>query len=165
MPALVPFLPFRSANSPGGGGAPCRSRPNQARTPGVTLADEVDGSSPCQTPDCRGSSARFHDWISRTSIRAFLDLDPELTLVRKTSSGIIQFQYSRTSVRLNINMAPSLEHTVTNGVNATLGEFEQKDAPVENFRPMKVIVIGAGFSGIYCGIRIPQRLKYRPDNL
>lgn len=56
-------------------------------------------------------------------------------------------------------MAPSLEHTVTNGVNATIGEFEQKDAPVENFRPMKVIVIGAGFSGIYCGIRIPQRLR------
>jgi len=37
--------------------------------------------------------------------------------------------------------------------------FEVKDAPVENFRPMKVIVIGAGFSGIYCGIRIPQRLR------
>jgi hypothetical protein len=37
--------------------------------------------------------------------------------------------------------------------------FELKDSPVENFRPMKVIVIGAGFSGIYCGIRIPQRLK------
>jgi ribulose 1,5-bisphosphate synthetase/thiazole synthase len=56
-------------------------------------------------------------------------------------------------------MAPSLEHTVSNGVNATTWEFELKDAPVENFRPMKVIVIGAGFSGIYCGIRIPQRLR------
>lgn len=32
-------------------------------------------------------------------------------------------------------------------------------APVENFRPMRVIVIGAGFSGIYCGVRIPQRLR------
>ena len=30
---------------------------------------------------------------------------------------------------------------------------------VENFRPMKVIVIGAGFSGIYSGIRIPERLR------
>lgn len=37
--------------------------------------------------------------------------------------------------------------------------FEIKDAPVENFRPLKVIVIGAGFSGIYCGVRIPQRLR------
>jgi cation diffusion facilitator CzcD-associated flavoprotein CzcO len=40
-----------------------------------------------------------------------------------------------------------------------LPSFEIKDHPVENFRPMKVIVIGAGFSGIYCGIRIPQKLK------
>ncbi|RKL12922.1 hypothetical protein BFJ70_g16055 [Fusarium oxysporum] len=30
---------------------------------------------------------------------------------------------------------------------------------VENFRPLKVIIIGAGFSGIYCGIRIPERLR------
>ncbi|KAF2865386.1 hypothetical protein BDV95DRAFT_623896 [Massariosphaeria phaeospora] len=32
-------------------------------------------------------------------------------------------------------------------------------SPIENFRPLKVIVIGAGYSGIYCGIRIPERLK------
>lgn len=24
---------------------------------------------------------------------------------------------------------------------------------------MKVVVIGAGYSGIYCGIRIPERLR------
>ncbi|KAL6821577.1 hypothetical protein V8C40DRAFT_267898 [Trichoderma camerunense] len=30
---------------------------------------------------------------------------------------------------------------------------------VENFRPMSVIIIGAGFSGIYCGVRIPERLR------
>jgi hypothetical protein len=30
---------------------------------------------------------------------------------------------------------------------------------VENFRPMKIIVIGAGYSGIYHGIRIPERIK------
>ena len=34
-----------------------------------------------------------------------------------------------------------------------------KDAPVENLRKMRVVVIGAGFSGIYCGVRIPQRLR------
>lgn len=33
------------------------------------------------------------------------------------------------------------------------------DVPIENFRPYKVIVIGAGFSGINCAIRIPQRLR------
>lgn len=32
------------------------------------------------------------------------------------------------------------------------------DIPIENFRPFKVIVIGAGFSGINCAIRIPERL-------
>lgn len=33
------------------------------------------------------------------------------------------------------------------------------DIPIENFRPFKVIVIGAGFSGINCAIRIPERLR------
>jgi heterodisulfide reductase subunit A-like polyferredoxin len=33
------------------------------------------------------------------------------------------------------------------------------DTAIENFRPMSVIVIGAGFSGIYCGVRIPERLR------
>lgn len=31
--------------------------------------------------------------------------------------------------------------------------------PIENLRPLRVVVIGAGFSGIYCGVRIPQRLR------
>jgi len=38
-------------------------------------------------------------------------------------------------------------------------EFTLKTTPVENLRPLKVRVIGAGFSGIYLGIRIPQRLR------
>lgn len=38
-------------------------------------------------------------------------------------------------------------------------QFSLKENTVENLRPMKVRVIGAGFSGIYLGIRIPQRLK------
>ncbi|EEU41316.1 uncharacterized protein NECHADRAFT_45940 [Fusarium vanettenii 77-13-4] len=33
------------------------------------------------------------------------------------------------------------------------------DVPIENFRPLRVVVIGAGFSGINAAIRIPQRLK------
>lgn len=48
-------------------------------------------------------------------------------------------------------------HTpLTNGHDT---EFQLRDEVVENFRPVKVIVIGAGYSGIYCGIRIPERLK------
>lgn len=38
-------------------------------------------------------------------------------------------------------------------------EFEIHKHPVENFRPVKVIIIGAGYSGIYCGIRMPERLR------
>ena len=38
-------------------------------------------------------------------------------------------------------------------------QFTIKDEPVENLRPLKVRVIGAGYSGIYLGIRIPQRLR------
>lgn len=44
-------------------------------------------------------------------------------------------------------------------INGIPPSFTLKDAPVENFRPLKVRVIGAGYSGIYLGIRIPQRLR------
>ncbi|ETS80720.1 hypothetical protein PFICI_08249 [Pestalotiopsis fici W106-1] len=37
--------------------------------------------------------------------------------------------------------------------------FTIKDSPVENHRKLKIRVIGAGYSGIYLGIRIPQRLR------
>ncbi|KAI0139480.1 flavin-binding monooxygenase [Hypoxylon sp. NC0597] len=37
--------------------------------------------------------------------------------------------------------------------------FQLKDAPIDGHRPIKVRIIGAGYSGIYLGIRIPQRLR------
>ena len=37
--------------------------------------------------------------------------------------------------------------------------FVIKNAPLDGHRPMKVRVVGAGFSGIYLGVRIPQRLR------
>lgn len=37
--------------------------------------------------------------------------------------------------------------------------FICKDEPIENQRPLTVRVIGAGYSGVYLGIRIPQRLR------
>ncbi|KAM0424516.1 hypothetical protein ACHAPT_010230 [Fusarium lateritium] len=54
-------------------------------------------------------------------------------------------------------------HTVLNGL-ATPQSSPGSDIPpqprvVENFRPISVIIIGAGFSGIYCGVRIPERLR------
>ncbi|KAI0403963.1 flavin-binding monooxygenase [Xylaria palmicola] len=48
-------------------------------------------------------------------------------------------------------------------VNADSAErsapFELKHVPLDAHRRMKVRVIGAGYSGIYLGIRIPQRLR------
>lgn len=41
----------------------------------------------------------------------------------------------------------------------TRTQFICKDEPIENQRPLKVRVIGAGLSGVYLGIRIPQRLR------
>jgi hypothetical protein len=37
--------------------------------------------------------------------------------------------------------------------------FTLKDAPIENLRPLRVVVIGAGFSGTLAAIRIPERLR------
>jgi hypothetical protein len=47
---------------------------------------------------------------------------------------------------------------ITNG-GPIKSSFKLSDSPVENLRPLKVVVIGAGYSGIYCGIRIPERLR------
>jgi ribulose 1,5-bisphosphate synthetase/thiazole synthase len=38
-------------------------------------------------------------------------------------------------------------------------EAHLRQGVVENLRPLKVIVIGAGYSGIYHGVRIPERIK------
>jgi hypothetical protein len=49
-----------------------------------------------------------------------------------------------------------------NGVNGNLPSasgFTLRDAPIENLRPLKVIVIGAGYSGVHMGIRIPEKLR------
>ena len=45
-----------------------------------------------------------------------------------------------------------------NGVKAET-PFLLHDNPIENQRPIRVIVIGAGYSGVYCAIRIPERLR------
>ncbi|KAJ3460234.1 hypothetical protein MRS44_011101 [Fusarium solani] len=54
-------------------------------------------------------------------------------------------------------------HAVLNGLTTPQSspgsDVLPKPRVVENFRPISVIIIGAGFSGIYCGIRIPERLR------
>lgn len=49
---------------------------------------------------------------------------------------------------------------ITPSTHSTSSSFFQLlNTPVDHARPLRVIVIGAGFSGIYLGIRIPQRLR------
>lgn len=61
-------------------------------------------------------------------------------------------------------MAPNITEerhgqSIINHASAHMLQPQEKPACVENFRSLRVIVIGAGFSGIYCAIRIPQRLR------
>jgi hypothetical protein len=60
----------------------------------------------------------------------------------------------------NVPIDTSGIHTngTTNGHTPKPG-FRLIDAPVDSQRPLKVVVIGAGYSGIYLGIRIPERLR------
>lgn len=46
----------------------------------------------------------------------------------------------------------------TNGLGTEV-PWQLHETPIENQRPIKVIVVGAGYSGIYAGIRIPERLR------
>jgi hypothetical protein len=53
---------------------------------------------------------------------------------------------------------PGLQAELTTNGH-TKSPFTINDTPVENLRPLKVIVIGAGYSGIYAGIRVPEKLR------
>jgi hypothetical protein len=53
-----------------------------------------------------------------------------------------------------------VDFKTTNGFkNEAVPQWSVHDSPIENQRPIKVIVIGAGYSGIYLGIRLPERLR------
>ncbi len=78
-------------------------------------------------------------------------------------SGGKNVDEAKRHLRLNKEAVQSFhyEHangTTTNG-NKTEVPWQLHDAPVENQRKLKVVVIGAGYSGIYLGIRIPERLR------
>lgn len=59
----------------------------------------------------------------------------------------------------NLSVHANNSDSFRNGITTDAPELTVKDVPVENFRKMRVVVIGAGFSGIYLGVRIPQRLR------
>src|ERR1700761_2717886 len=66
-------------------------------------------------------------------------------------------------IRSISNGAPTVNRYATtsnfaDGMNSR-DSFHLATHPIENHRPLKVIVIGAGYSGIYLGIRIPERLR------
>lgn len=53
-----------------------------------------------------------------------------------------------------------VDSKTANGVgNEAVPRWSVHDSPIENQRPIKVIVIGSGYSGIYLGIRLPERLR------
>jgi hypothetical protein len=53
-----------------------------------------------------------------------------------------------------------VDSKTANGINnGAVPQWSVHDAPIENQRPIKVIVIRAGYSGIYLGIRLPERLR------
>lgn len=54
-----------------------------------------------------------------------------------------------------------MAHSPGSGGNTANGTtaLPLKEEPVENLRPLKVRVVGAGFSGICAAIRIPERLR------
>ena len=67
------------------------------------------------------------------------------------------------ALRHLLNNKNDVTHDETNGENYVDPDTDNPwllhDSPVENQRPLKVIVIGAGYSGIYLGIRLPERLR------
>lgn len=50
-------------------------------------------------------------------------------------------------------------HEANESANGTTPAFTLKNEPIENLRPLRVVVVGAGFSGIVAAIRIPERLR------
>lgn len=72
------------------------------------------------------------------------------------SQDIVQTTYVAASHASQTNCAYAINSS-SNGT--TFFNFLLHDTPIENFRPIRVVVIGAGYSGIYCGIRIFERIR------
>ncbi|KAL4250051.1 FAD-binding Monooxygenase Superfamily protein [Abortiporus biennis] len=62
------------------------------------------------------------------------------------------------ALTLNTHNPPSTRHDETEGDAPSVG-FELGHIPIDDYRPMKVVVIGTGFSGITAGIRFRQHIE------
>jgi hypothetical protein len=58
-----------------------------------------------------------------------------------------------------IDSPTNISSTTSTSATPASSTYTLHNTPIENQRPQKVIVIGAGYSGIYHGIRIPERLR------
>lgn len=90
---------------------------------------------------------------------------PESLLNSKEYNIDVALTHSpRTKQASHIEYADGYSSTATNGTTSGHSEASEipwllHDTPIENQRQIKVIVVGAGYSGVYCGIRIPERLR------
>ena len=75
--------------------------------------------------------------------------------VSSLSQDIVQTTHAAAGHASQTNGA----YAVNSSSSGTTFNFVFHDTPIENFRPIRVIVIGAGYSGIYCGIRIPEPIR------
>jgi hypothetical protein len=84
---------------------------------------------------------------------------PESVHAQKESTADATLKYILHNKQATVEHLSRVDSKATNGVNGTSLQWSVHDTPIENQRPIKVIVIGAGYSGIYLGIRIPERLR------
>ncbi|CAK3887878.1 sterigmatocystin biosynthesis monooxygenase stcW [Lecanosticta acicola] len=83
--------------------------------------------------------------------------DAALTHLLKAKESAVHVEHVEDASRPSTNGQTNGVHT-SNRVKSE-SPWLLHDAPVENQRHIRVIVIGAGYSGVYCGIRIPERMR------
>ena len=84
---------------------------------------------------------------------------PESVHAQKESTADATLKCLLHNKQVTAESLTRIDSKTTNGIDGTVPQWSVHDSPIENQRPIKVIVIGAGYSGIYLGIRIPERLR------
>jgi hypothetical protein len=84
---------------------------------------------------------------------------PESVHAQKESTADATLKYLLHNKQATAENLTRVDSKTEHRTNGTTAQWSIHDSPIENHRPIKVIVIGAGYSGIYLGIRIPERLR------
>jgi hypothetical protein len=83
---------------------------------------------------------------------------PESLHAQRESPPDAALAYLLQNKKATADRLERVDSKATNGFkNEAVPQWSVHDSPIENQRPIKVIVIGAGYSGIYLGIRLPER--------